>query len=167
MHLLNGRWFKRPLFWLIVCVAISFAVLVYPLYVIRPFRYQGSRELATALAIMRVRPFLELAFIIAAAFLLILAWRQTCEVRRKAAASMCALLIVVFAVLSSINVYELMFHPLERPTFSPASKAKLDGGEEIIAIRIGGAARAYPVRSVSYHHIVNDVLGGLPVVATY
>jgi hypothetical protein len=43
----------------------------------------------------------------------------------------------------------------------------LDGAEEVIAVHIGTAARAYPVRSMSYHHIVNDVLGGLPIVATY
>jgi hypothetical protein len=28
-------------------------------------------------------------------------------------------------------------------------------------------ARAYPVRSLSYHHIVNDVIGGVPIAATY
>jgi len=60
-----------------------------------------------------------------------------------------------------------MFRPMDRPSFLPASQTKLDGGEEVIAVRVGRAARAYPIRSLSYHHIVNDVLGGLPIVATY
>lgn len=168
--MLGGRplgFFRRPLFWLAVCVLISFAVLAYPMYIIRPFRYQGARELAAALALLRFqRPF-EIAFAIAALILLAFSWRQARRVRGKVAASICALLVVLFAVLSRVNFYELMFHPVDRPTFSPASKVQLDAGEEVIAIRIGGIARAYPVRSMSYHHIVNDVLAGLPVVATY
>jgi hypothetical protein len=167
MNLSNGGLFRRPFFWLILCVLISFAVLAYPLYVIRPFRYQGSRELAAALALMRFRPFLEIAFVITALILLAFSWRQARGVWRKTVASICALLVVLLAISSRVNVYELMFHPLDSPTFSPASKAKLDGGEEVIAVQIGGAARSYPVRSMSYHHIVNDVLAGLPIVATY
>lgn len=164
---LTGRLFRRPMFWLCICVATSFLVLTYPMYVIRPFRYQGPHELRAALLVIRVRPYFEIAFVIAGLILLALAWREARGWFYKLAASTCALLVVLFAVLSRINVYELMFHPLDNPTFSAAAKAKLDGGEEVIAIRVGTAARAYPVRSMSYHHIVNDVLGGLPVVATY
>ena len=167
MNLLSGGLFRRPMFWLCVCLAMSFVVLAYPIYVIRPFRYQGSHELQAALVVMQVRPFLEIAFIIAALILLALSWRLARGWFHKLSASLCALLVVLFAVLSRTNVYELMFHPVDNPTFSPASKSKLDAREEVLAIRIGTAARAYPVRSISYHHIVNDVLDGLPIVATY
>ena len=37
----------------------------------------------------------------------------------------------------------------------------------MIAVKIGGEARAYPIRSMSYHHVVNDVVGGAAIVATY
>ena len=157
----------NPLFWLALSVLLSFAILAYPLYVIRPFRYQDPRELAVALGLIRWRPFLEIAFAIGAAFLWIASWRRTGSVWRRILASSFALFVVSFSVLSRVNVYELMFHPLERPTFSPASAAKLDGREEVIAIRLRSVARAYPVRGMSYHHIVNDVAGGVPVVATY
>ena len=164
---LTGRLFRKQLFWLCITVAMSFLVLAYPMYVIRPFRYQGSHELQAALLVTRVRPYFEIALVIAGLILLALAWREARGRFYKLAASACALLVVFFAVLSRINVYELMFHPLDKPTFSAASKVRLDNGEEVIAIRVGTAARAYPVRSMSYHHIVDDVLGGLPVVATY
>ena len=157
---------RKPLFWLSVCVLISFVVLAYPLYVIRPFRYQGPRELAFSLALIRFRPMVEIALLAAAFTLLRFSWRQA-RGTLKAAASACALVVVVFAFLSRVNVYEMMFHPLDNPTFSPASRTKLDRAEEVIAVHIGTAARAYPVRSMSYHHIVNDRLGGLPIVATY
>jgi hypothetical protein len=44
---------------------------------------------------------------------------------------------------------------------------KLDGKEMVIAVNVGGAARAYPIRIISYHHIANDTVGGVPIVATY
>lgn len=158
---------RKPLLWLTVCALLSFLVLAYPVYVIRPFRYQGSLELSVALAVVRFRPFLEILLVAAAAVLSAFSWRQSCAVPRRVSIAVCALLLLLFGILSHLNVYEYMFHPLDRPSFSLASKAKLDGGEEVIAVHIGQAARAYPIRSMSYHHIVNDVVGGLPIVATY
>jgi hypothetical protein len=37
----------------------------------------------------------------------------------------------------------------------------------VIAVEIAGDAVAYPVRQMAYHHLVNDVVGGRPVVSTY
>jgi hypothetical protein len=73
----------------------------------------------------------------------------------------------VLAFLARVNIYELMFHPLIHPSFTAARDVKLDGAEKVIAVRIGGEARAYPIRGMSYHHVVNDVLGGIAIVATY
>jgi hypothetical protein len=39
--------------------------------------------------------------------------------------------------------------------------------EPVIALAISGDARAYPVRILIWHEIVNDVVGGVPVVVTY
>jgi hypothetical protein len=56
---------------------------------------------------------------------------------------------------------------LDHPSFTAASEVKLDGAEKVVAVRVGGEARAYPIRSMSYHHVVNDVVGGAAIVATY
>ena len=167
MIFLNSGLFRKPLAWLTLCVLLSFLVLAYPLYVIRPFRYQGSSELAVALAVIRYGPILQIAFIAAALALLAVSWQQGRNLRLRVAASACAFLVVLFGILSRFNIYERMFHPLDRPSFSLASTAKLDGGEEVVAVNIGETARAYPIRILSYHHIVNDVVGGTPIVATY
>src|SRR5581483_6243199 len=82
---LNMGFFRRPFFWLALCVLISLAVLAYPLYVLRPFRPQGSRELTAALALMRFGPVLEIAFVIAALILLAFSWRQAHGRWRKVA----------------------------------------------------------------------------------
>jgi len=35
------------------------------------------------------------------------------------------------------------------------------------ASSLGSDARAYPIREIAYHHIVNDVVNGVPVCVTY
>ncbi len=70
-------------------------------------------------------------------------------------------------MLAQVNVYEIMFHPLGRPSFSAARDSKLDNREMIIAVKMNGIARAYPIRDLAYHHIANDAIGKTAIVATY
>ena len=63
MTSINSFWSDRKLLLsLAICCLLSFVVLAYPLYVIRPFRHQGATELVVALAILRFRPILEIIF---------------------------------------------------------------------------------------------------------
>lgn len=39
--------------------------------------------------------------------------------------------------------------------------------DRVIGLVLGGAARAYPLRVLNWHEVVNDTLGGLPIVVTY
>ena len=79
-----------------------------------------------------------------------------------------ALLVCVLAMLARVNVFEaVMFHPLEHPAFTSAKDAKLDGDDKLIVVKIHGSARAYPIREMAYHHVVNDVVGGTALAATY
>jgi hypothetical protein len=156
----------RPLLSITACLAAALFFLAYPIYVIRPFRYQGARELAAALIIIQYRPALEILCATLAVLILITAWRHV-AIRRKLALAFLAVLIFASGLLSRINVYEKMFHPLDHPTFSAASTSKLDRAEKVIAVVVNKSARAYPIRDISYHHIVNDTLGGRAIVATY
>jgi hypothetical protein len=149
------------------CVLVSLFCLIYPLYVIRPFRHQGVHELMAALFVLRFRPIvmgLCVAFAIAALAVILRSkprfWRgfTACA----ACACVCAL-----GALSRLNIYELMFHPIDHPEFESAKNATLAASEKVLAIQVAGLSRAYPIRIISYHHIVNDVAGGVPVVATY
>jgi hypothetical protein len=76
-------------------------------------------------------------------------------------------LVAVLAVLARVNVYELMFRPIDHASFAAASRSKLDKDEKVIAVKVGGEARAYPIRNMSYHHLINDVVGRTAIVATY
>jgi hypothetical protein len=59
--------------------------------------------------------------------------------------------------------------PIDRPAFvSPAAAdAWLDPREPVLALEINGDARAYPLRILLWHEIVNDTVGGTPVTVTF
>lgn len=152
---------------LVACLVVSLFCLIYPIYVIRPFRYQGVRELAAALVVLRFRGLVTAVSVIAAILAAVFYWRAQPRLWRRIGALMGATVVCIAAGLSRVNVYEQMFHPLGAPSFESGAESKLDKDEMVIAIRENGVARAYPIRSISYHHIVNDVVGGVPVVATY
>jgi hypothetical protein len=97
----------------------------------------------------------------------VLYWRAQKKTGRRVLATLGAIFAALLAIVGRINVYELMFHPDSRPSFSAAGASKLDSDEKVIAVRVGGEARAYPVRGISYHHVINDVVGREPIVATY
>lgn len=152
---------------MLACLAVSLFSVAYPIYVIRPFRHQGARELAVALVVARFRAMATVTMAIAAILALIGYWRAQPRKWWRVPAAVGAFLGIVLAFLGRVNIYELMFHPVGRPSFARAREAKLDAGEKVIAVRIGGEARAYPIRSMSYHHVLNDVLGPAAIVATY
>jgi Protein of unknown function (DUF3179) len=159
---------RRWIILLLACLAVSLVLVAYPLYVIRPFRAQGARELMAALAVSRFRPVLTVISALAAVAAAIAYWRTQPRSWRRTLAAAGAVLVCVLAVLARVNVFEqLMFHPVEHPAFAAASDAKLDADDKLIVVKIGGSARAYPIREMGYHHVVNDVVGGTALAATY
>lgn len=80
-----------------------------------------------------------------------------------------ALVPLAFTVwFSRQNIFEKMFAPLQGPSFAAASEADWVGEDEtVMAIQAGAEAVAFPVRQLAYHHIVQDVIGKEPIVATY
>ncbi|MCL6606979.1 MAG: DUF3179 domain-containing protein [Geminicoccaceae bacterium] len=58
--------------------------------------------------------------------------------------------------------------PIDRPLFLPvASPPGLDEREPVIGFGLGEDRRAYPLRYLLWHEIVNDEVDGLPVAVTY
>jgi hypothetical protein len=137
------------------------------MYVIRPFRAQGARELAAALVVSRFRPFITVWSAIASLVAAVGYWRVQANKWRRALVVAGAGFVCLLAFLARVNVYELMFHPVDHPAFAAATDVKLDKDDKLIVVKIGGSARAYPIRTMGYHHIVNDVVGGTALVATY
>ena len=56
----------------------------------------------------------------------------------------------------------------EKPKFIAAADDNTLGDKEpVVGLEINGDARAYPLRILTWHEIVNDVVGGTPVTITY
>ena len=111
--------------WLVVvlaCLAVSLFAVAYPLYVIRPFRAQGARELMVALAVSRFGPLITAVSAFAAVAAAIAYWRTQAPGLRRISVAASAMLVCVLAVLARANVYEqLMFHAVEHPAFAAAT----------------------------------------------
>jgi hypothetical protein len=57
---------------------------------------------------------------------------------------------------------------IDDPDFEPVAKmTDLPGREPVVGLSVNGVARAYPLRILTWHEIVNDVIGGVPVAVTY
>jgi hypothetical protein len=58
---------------------------------------------------------------------------------------------------------------LDAPRMIPVSQeAALDAAEAVLTVALEGtAARAYPLRYLTWHEIVNDTVAGLPIAVTY
>jgi hypothetical protein len=56
---------------------------------------------------------------------------------------------------------------IDRPKFLPADKARLADTDRVLGLEVNGAARAYPVRILNWHEVVNDRFGERSLVVTY
>lgn len=58
---------------------------------------------------------------------------------------------------------------IDAPVFSGVTEgfAELAPTEPVVSLTIAGDARAYPLRILIWHEIVNDVVGGVPVAVTF
>jgi hypothetical protein len=59
--------------------------------------------------------------------------------------------------------------PIDDPKFTTIADAGTWLGEEepVVALEINGDIRAYPLQIMTWHEIVNDEVGGIPVVVTF
>ncbi len=57
--------------------------------------------------------------------------------------------------------------PVYEPRFVTAADAPLEDDELIIGISLEGEAKAYPITVLRFREIVNDELGGLPILVTW
>ncbi|MFQ5553175.1 MAG: DUF3179 domain-containing protein [Thermoplasmata archaeon] len=56
-------------------------------------------------------------------------------------------------------------HTITEPRFDDARYVGLR--EEVFGVVIGGEAHTYPVKLMHYHEVIDDVVGGIPIVVSY
>ncbi|CAN5542984.1 hypothetical protein BH10BAC4_BH10BAC4_01020 [soil metagenome] len=60
-----------------------------------------------------------------------------------------------------------MFKQPEKLTFKPKGESVLNDSSIVVGVEHNGEVKAYPIRFIGYHHQVQDVIGGMPVIVTY
>ncbi len=59
--------------------------------------------------------------------------------------------------------------PIDEPNFDTTAKASewIDPREPVVVLTVNGETRAYPLQILTWHEIVNDNVGGIPVSVTF
>lgn len=153
---------------LLLTLVSGLGVVAFPTLYIMPFKPQVSATMQWALTARTAAPAITA---VTAPVAVLLAGVLAYRLRRWWSRGLAVLLVLPLlgaAWFARQNHFEWMFNPLPRPAFTDAAKAGFVGNQDIVmAILLGQQAVAYPIRQLAYHHLVNDVVAGEPVVATY
>ena len=160
---------RRRIAWLalLLITIIALAIVVTPVWIIQPFKGQTERGLAVSYSMRRWSPIFTIVATVVSLLLAAWLWRGA---RWFAKA---ALVIIVLPLLAATwfarqNHFEWMFNPLEHSAYARTHDASfVSDSDMVLAVVNNGEAAAYPVRLMAYHHVVQDVVGGTPLVATY
>jgi hypothetical protein len=152
---------KQSLKWILASLPalVALASVLIPILVMQPSKAQDEQEL---LLVLGLKPWVPVVGLLCVIFSLL----QSRRIRRWPAYLLSAL-TAAFAVMSYVNVFEIMYHRIDEAKFAVAADATVDGDDMLLTVKLGGESRAYPVRMLAYHHLVNDQVSGVPIVATY
>ena len=160
---------SRKLAWfvLLLLVLAVLVIVMTPVFLIMPFKAQTPRIVEVSYLMRRWSPWLTL---LASALGLLLAIKLWLGGRWWSRALLVLLLLPAFAAtwLARQNHFEWMFNPLPNPAYARAAEDTfLTDEDRVLSVTMGGESVAYPIRLMAYHHVVEDTVGGTPIVATY
>jgi uncharacterized BrkB/YihY/UPF0761 family membrane protein len=165
----NDKRVSRSLAWIFLALSVvaALAMVLMPVVLIHPFKPQTPSGLQVAYLLRRRSPFLTPLFLIAAMFAAARLWRRA-RWWTKPLLVFAFLLVSAATWLARQNHFEWMFNPLPNPAYATVDEAPfVDERDMVLAVENNGDAVAYPVRLMAYHHVVQDVVGGTPIIATY
>ena len=153
---------------LTLMTVLSAMLVCIPAFLIRPFVAQTQGGLALSYQLRSLSPTWTLAFLVIGILLTLQLWYSSLPRLRKSLIGLFLLILAASAVMARQNHFEWMFHPLLQPGYVSISKAThVKDADMVLGIRLGGDSRAYPISLMAYHHLVNDVVAGQPLVVTY
>ena len=150
---------------LFLLVVAAVALVILPAWILNPFAPETPRGLAVAYAAKRLAPLVTVVLFALGAWLAFRLWRTWW---RKTLAILAMVVLAGTVWLARQNHFEWMFAPLQGAAYAAAANTSfVESDDMVLAVRVGSDAVAYPVRQLAYHHIVHDVVGGVPIVVTY
>ena len=153
---------------LLLSVVLAFALIFIPVYLIQPFAAQSVKAVEISYLLKNWSPLITLSMALVAIALSAFIWLRSKRWFGKTAVVLPLVLIAIFTWFARQNHFEWMFNPLGGAQFARASEIDfLSDNEMVLAVKVNGEAVAYPVTLMAYHHIAHDVVGGVPITATY
>jgi len=153
---------------LLLSVVLAFALIFIPVYLIQPFAAQSVKAVEISYLLKNWSPLITLSMALVAIALSAFIWLRSKRWFGKTAVVLPLILIAIFTWFARQNHFEWMFNPLGGAQFARASEIDfLSDNEMVLAVKVNGEAVAYPVTLMAYHHIAHDVVGGVPITATY
>ena len=165
-NLLGRRWIRWIL--LLIVTVIAFAAVLVPALLIQPFKLQTAERLNISYSLRHWSPIITLLALSIALLLVISLWKQTRRWWRKGFLVSFFVPLLVATWFARQNHFEWMFKPLPNAAFASVNEAGfVSEGDMVLAVELNGDAAAYPIRQIAYHHVVQDMIGGIPVLVTY
>jgi len=63
--------------------------------------------------------------------------------------------------------HDAWFQALDDPKVVPLAQAGYDASLQGMGLTEAGITRVYPVDGIAWHHVVNDVVGEVPIAVTF
>ena len=147
---------------------VSVALVFIPAFLIRPFAAQSYTGLLLSFRLRSLSPNLTLWLLAAALLPILFLWIKSSSRRTKTLLALAGTMLLASAILSRQNHFEWMFHPAPPAKFLEAAKSShVKESDVVLGVQVGSESRAYPVRMMAYHHLINDRIAGVPIVVTY
>jgi hypothetical protein len=146
----------------------ALAMVMVPALVIQPFKAQTTRGVEVSYLLKSWSPIVTLLIALVAVALAVWLWRHSRRWWSKALLILPLFFVLLAAWFARQNHFEWMFNPIAQVSYAQATGAAfVDDDDKVLAVKINDEPVAFPVRQLAYHHIVNSVVGGTPIVATY
>jgi uncharacterized BrkB/YihY/UPF0761 family membrane protein len=161
---------RRRLGWLalVLLVLVSLALVALPVWIVQPFKPQTSQGLESSYLMRRWSPVVTLLSLVVGAALVIWLWRNSRRWWRKVLVAIAIIPLLATTWFARQNHFEWMFNPLAGAAYAKINDANYVADSDVVlAVDNNGEAAAYPIRLMAYHHLVQDVVGGTPLLATY
>ena len=163
---LGPRWIRWIL--LLVVTATAFAWVLVPALLIQPFKLQTAERLNVSYTLRHWSPIITFLALLLALLIVISLWKRTRRWWSKGFLVLFFIPLLLATWFARQNHFEWMFNPLPNAGFAKVNDAGfVSDGDMVLAVELNGDAAAYPIRQIAYHHVVQDTIGGIPVLVTY
>lgn len=152
---------------LLLSLIISFLCVLLPFLWLQPFQPQTTTQVKNTFVLRNAAPWITAICVLIAFTMVWILWKRA-RIFGRVLYTLTLAFVLLLAWVGRQDYFEWFFNPAKHPGYTAADKVNfLSDSDMVLAVALNHDRVAYPVRLLAYHHLVNDVVGGVPIVATY